>query len=392
MREYEMEPLQKDIVIPGIVKKKTDLVLEQIRAESRGKDRHLSGRTIRTEGRKFWTAVAVAAAAMGAVTACTAACLHWSRGLEEELHVTQGQKKYLEDKKIAAPAQTGSGMTSAGVTVTPVQSIVDSHFAFLSFQVEGYDLQEGKEPLFEDIEITVNGRDDISWSASFFDGTTTDDRERRISRDGTPIEELPDGSSWEQYMAEDKTMELDILMMCHEAGVFINAPVHVKFSNLGTVHKAEFFPDLEGVWELDVNLAGSDQVRHVKAGKEIGDSKVIVSVAEISPISLQVTYEIEAQPEKIEGVGEDSLPVSTGKYKEPPILTGVRLKDGTLLIGICNGGMATWDDMEKGIYRENFATSKVIDIEQVDGLLYLKSDLEGETVIDEEHLYIVPVE
>ncbi|MCI8727148.1 MAG: DUF4179 domain-containing protein [Hungatella sp.] len=391
MREKEMDLLVKEIEIPEIVQRKADIAFKRIQEEDWERRRIISYRKARN--RKFAVIVAATAGIMAAVTACTAAYLHWSRGLEAELHVTEAQKRYLEDIKIAAPAGEDSGVTSGGVTVTPVQSIVDSRFAFLSFKIEGYDLEEGKEPCFENIGITVDGSADFSWSASFYNGLTTDEMGRAVCQDGTLVQDLPEGVFAEQYVAEDGTMEYDVLMMANvEEGMFIDAPVHVVFENLGIVHKAEFFPDLEGRWEFDINLSGSDKVRHVMSGNEIGDSGAVVNHADISPISLQVTYDFEAQPEEIEGVGEDGQPITSTLYKEPPVLTGVRLKDGTLLVGICNGGMTSWEDLEKGIYKETFATSRVIDTEKVDALLYLKPDGNGETMFAEENLYIVPVE
>ncbi len=391
MREQEIEMLQSEVIIPEIVQRKANLAFRQIQEESREKERVISYR--RARNRKFLVAVAAAAGIMGAITACTAVYLHWSRGLEAELHVSEEEKRYLEDIKIVAPAGENSGVTSAGVTVTPIQSIVDSKFAFLSFKIEGYDLEEGKEPCFENIGITVDGSADFSWSASFYDGLTTDEMGRVACQDGTLVQDLPEGVPVEQYVAEDGTMEYDVFMIANvEEGIFIDAPVHVVFENLGTVHKAEFFPDLEGRWEFDIKLSGSDKVRHVSSGNEIGDSGAVVNYADISPISLQVTYDFEAQPEEIEGVGKDGQPIISTLYKEPPVLTGVRLKDGTLLVGICNGGMTSWEDLEKGIYKETFATNRVIDTEEVDALLYLKPDGNGENMFAEENLYIVPVE
>lgn len=391
MREEDIRILQRDIEIPDVVLKKADLAFKRIQEESREQERISLYR--RAKNRKIRIAMAAAAAVMGMVTACTAAYLHWSRGMEAEFHATEEQKRYLEEIKIASPAEKERGVTYEGVTVTPIQSIVDSQFAFLAFKIEGYELEEGKEPCFENIGITVDGRDDISWNAGFYDGLTVDEYGRAVCEDGTLVQDLPEGVTAERFVREDGSMELDIEMLPYrEDGFFIDAPVHVVLENLGTVYKAEFVPDLEGKWELDMKLSGSDKMRHMDVGKEIGDSGAVVSYAEISPISLQVTYEFEAQAIELEAVGANREPVTVSDYKEPPAVTGVRLKDGTMLMGICFGGMTKWVDLEKGIYRETFALKRVIDAEQVDGLLFFKPDEEGENVLGEENLYVVPVE
>lgn len=115
IREYEMESLQGDIVVPELVQRKAELAFRRIQVEIRERERIAFYRKKR--GRRFWVSIAVAAAVMGAVTACTAAYIRWNKGLEEEFHVTAEQKNCLEDNKITALLQTNICASWTGMAV-----------------------------------------------------------------------------------------------------------------------------------------------------------------------------------------------------------------------------------------------------------------------------------
>ena len=60
--------------------------------------------------------------------------------------------------------------TDAGVTVSAQQSITDNYYTYLSFKVEGYRLEDGKQPDFENVSVTVDGKQDFSSGSSFYSG------------------------------------------------------------------------------------------------------------------------------------------------------------------------------------------------------------------------------
>lgn len=388
MRETNViENLQKDIVIPEDVQAKADRAFEQIKAES---DQKRKGRTGKMTWRTMKIAVAAAALTIGTVSVCAATYLHWSSGLEEEFHATAQQKQYLEERQIAAPVN--ESVTEGNITITAQQSIVDSKFAYLSFKVEGYDLEEGKEPAFESIGITVDGKEDFSWSGRFFNGWMKDENGGLAYANGWAPDRNENGVMQENFVAEDGSLEFELRLQTDGTdGFFTGAKVHLEFKNLGTVSKAEYFPDLEETWVLDVVLQGSDEVRSLTLSEKLGNSGATVTGAEISPISLQVTYDFPAQQVEMEGVDENGEPVKTYSHVEPPLLTGVRLKDGTMLTGLFDGGQEGYEDVEKGVYKVMFATNRILDTEQVDALLFIKNAQEGDQKLTEDNLYIVPV-
>lgn len=389
MRENDLiDRLQQDIAIPAIVQERADFALKQIKSERTHK-------TMKRKNRKWkaiWIPIVAAILALG-TTVCAAMYIQWSKGLETRLQVTEEQKQSLEEKEIAAPVN--DNVTEQGITVTALQTIVDSRFAYLAFQVDGYDVEEGMQPDFEYMTIKIDGDDEYEYNllmGSFFNGLQMDDQGNFIYLDGSPAKETADGRVIEKYADENGSMEYTMLLMTARDGdSFIGKPLHLEFHNLGTIDKAEFSPDIEGTWTFDFTLCGSDEVRSCELSEALGDSGASVVKAEISPISLHVTYDMPLQETEIDGVNENGDAVKSTTFVEAPYLTGVRLKDGTLLTGITGGGVEGYPDGNEKFYQAVFATRSIIEPDQVDALLFIKSYPEGKEPITEENLYIVPV-
>ena len=91
------------------------------------------------------------------------------------------------------------------------------------------------------------------------------------------------------------------------------------------------------------------------------------------------------------GIDENGQEIICTTYQEPPAFTGVQMKDGTIYTGISNGVMAGYVDNDSDTYECKIALSQVIDVDQVESLLFIKSYPEGEQPLTEENLYFVPV-
>lgn len=372
MRErMPIDQLRRDIDIPDIVWERANLAFQQIQAEGAQmtrKEERKQNRSVKYErerrGNGRWKAawIPVAAVLVLGSSVCAAAYMQWSRGLEKELQATEQQKQMLEEQQITTPLH--DSVTEKGITVTALQTIVDSRFAYLAFRVEGYDVEEGMEPDFEYRNIEVGGNRDCDLlMGHFFD----------------------DGNGNMEY-----TM---LLANCDEPGYFVGKPIHLELCNLGTVHKAAFTPDIDATWTFDFILQGSDKVRECRLSEMLGDSGATVVEAQISPISLYVAYDMPLQMQAIDGVDENGQPIQSTTFVEAPHLTGVRLKDGTLLDGITTGGGSEgYMSDDTNLYEAVFATGSIIDPEQVDALLFIKSQPEGEAELTEENLYIVPIQ
>lgn len=390
-KEKAIETLQMDIVIPDIVQQRADLVFDQIKREQTGKRGKMMTYSGKAARKGMWIAVAAAVLVFG--TAACAAYMHWSRGMEEKFNVTQEQKVYLEENQITVPMN--DSVTQEGITVTVQQSIVDAHFAYLSFRVDGYHVEEGVQPGFEYVIRTVDGAHINMSGGGFFDNLHRDAYGNITYTDGTPAKETADGSVIAKYANDDGSMEyIMTLMMNEKDNSLIGKTIHIEFQNLGTLDKAAFIPDIDAVWAFDLTLEGSDQIRSIELSQPVGDSGVTVTKAEISPISLYVELDFPLQIVPIEGVDQDGNAIQSTTFVEAPRMTGVRLKDGTRLTGIVQGGSDGYDDDDQNTYRVYRGIDHIINPEEVDALLFEKSGAETNEEyynMPEEKLYIVPL-
>ncbi len=382
------ERLQETIVVPDIVQQRADLVLAQIRKESIAERE--GGKQMRYAGRRMWAAVAAAVLVLGLGTVACAVYLHWSRGMEEWFDATPEQKEYLEETRITVPMN--DSVTQEGVTVTAQQRIVDARFVYLSFRIDGYRVEDGIEPCFEYVDTTVNGEPVNIMGGHFFDNLHRDADGNITYTDGTTAKETADGSIIGKYVGEDGSMEYLMTLMTADGRSLIGQPLHIEFRNLGIVSKAAYTPDIEAAWTFDFTLEASEQVRSIELSQPVGDSGATITKVEISPISLYAEFDFPMQTVPIEGIDQNGNTIQSTTFAEVPGLVGVRLKDGTRLTGIMQGGSDGYDGDDQDTYIVSRGIDRIIDPAEVDALLFMKEGAETNEKyynMPEEKLYIV---
>ena len=304
--------------------------------------------------------------------------------------MTEEQKVQLEEEHAVAFAM--QECTKQGVTITAEQSITDNYFAHIVFRVDGYTLADGAEPAFESMEIKVDGTDDFDWTAGFYDGLITGPDGRAVYADGSPID-YDSGESLERFVMEDGSLEYMITLACHDKGYFIDKPIHVELKNLGTVAKAEYLEtDVEGIWSFDWNLQGKDSMDVYTLQAPLGDSGAVIKKAELSPVSIHAEYDFPLTQVTEEGFDENGQPIEAHTFAEPPMLSGVKMKDGTLYPYLMDGGSMGYDEGDLNTYMVTFATDRIINVEQVESLLFTRSYPEDGSAPTEENFYVVPLE
>lgn len=379
-----IQGLQQDMEVPESVWQKYTETLSELPDRGNGASRARS---------RKWVLPAAAAAVLtvGVVSASASAYLRWSRSLEEQLQITTEQEQMLEEQKLAVPI--GQSVTQGDVTVTAQQSIVDNYFAYISFKVEGYEVEEGVQPEFAGVDIYVEGEDDYTCGRTyeFYNGLTSGPDGRAVhAADGTPLGEDEETD----YMMDDGSLEYLLRMTSTERGVFLDKQIHVELKDLGVFRQKseDVTVEAEGTWSFDWTLTGSDEMETYDLNAPLGDSGATVVKAELSPISIALQYEFPRQEETEMGVDQDGSEFVHRTYAEPPYFSGVRLKDGTLLTSLGNGGSAGYANERSDTYEVKAGFARVINVDEVDGLLFVKSWPEGEQPLTEENLYIVPVE
>ena len=374
--------LQQDIEIPENVWGNYSKTLSNL------PDKPEAGRRYKPCKRKLWSAAAAAILLVSTISISAAARIPWSKGLELGLQITEPLRIALEENHMSNFVE--QPVTQGNVTVTAQQSIVDNYFAYLSFKVDGYTLAEGAEPGFSEIEITVDNDDDFSWSSSFYDGTAKGSNGEVLDLDGKTLTE--DGKI--SYQMKDGSLEFQVLMMNTEKGYFLDKPVHARLKGLGVYDKkaGNINVEAQGEWEFDWTLAGSSAARQDNLNAPLENSDATVLKAELSPISVSVTYQYPRQGETKTAFYEEGEEFEYQEFKEPPYFTGVRMKDGTIYTGISDAGMGRYESEDSDRYEYTAGLSRVIDVEQVDSLLFIKSYPEGEQPLTEENLYFVSLE
>lgn len=375
-----LDILKKDIVIPENVQDKADEAFAKIRREAEGRKSAPmeieSGRAVRMKpegrkairlherrGRRIAAATAAAVIALSTITA-GAAYLKWSKGLEKELAVTDEQKEKAEGTGLAGFPNLS--VEDQGITITAQQSIIDNYYGYLAFKVEGYQAGKGEKPDFDGLSITVDGKD-ISYTYGVEAGAVVD---------------------------EAGSFEYQIQLYADGGkGSMIDKKIEVEFSDLGVIReKAGMAEDvIKGNWAFKWKLTGSDEIYTAKVNEKLGDSGATVTGAEVSPISIKAVYDFPAKMIKEKAYDESAgTEYEAEMLAEPPLLAGVKLKDGTLVMDT-QGGVLGYTDGGKKNYEERYGMGRILDVDEVESLLFVKKPLEEERELTEDDLYVVNI-
>lgn len=383
IRNETIYRLQQDIEVPEIVTKKANETLEQIRMNSAANNKQIPYMKSNKNHKKRYAVIALAATlAIGTVTAY-AAYAEWSKGLKEELRISENSQNRLTENGMAA--FSGASVTDAGITVTAQQSITDNYYTYLSFKIDGYSVEQGVQPAFEYISVSVDGQEDFGLDASFYNGLIPDENGKPIPADGSKSDVNTDGSI--DYVMDDGSLEYHmVLNKSDEKGFFIGKKLHVEFKNLGSVAKTDYTPDVNGTWVLDMTLGGADISRYTETEQKLGDSGATVTSVELSPISARVTYDFPRIEETEEYEDENGDLRTHTYYKDAPTVSGIKLKDGTTIMNLYGGGSEGYPSEDSNEYISTFTFNRVIDSDQVASVLFRKAtENSGNEAADPEY-------
>ena len=381
----KIEILREELVIPQIVQQKADAAYVMIREQKEGSGDVLvreNRASVREEERSLHkikrakkilplVAVAVMLLAGFAVAACT----RWSAGMSEKWQVEEQQKESLQEEGAVSFAM--QSQIQNGITITAEQSITDNHSVYLAFRVEGYTLQEGLSPGFEEMEVTVDGVDGANYSAGFYDGLVTGEDGMLEYADGSDAKQDEEGSIISRYVREDGSMSYFISMTESEKGWALGRDIHVAFKNLcGYEDKAgELDPEsvVSGNWNFAWNLQGTDRLKEWTLEVPVGDSGAVINRVELSPASGYVECDWPRQRETRQAVGPDGELIEISRWVRAPRMSGVKLKDGTeyryLFSGDGGEGYLS-TDQETTQYYACRGNERIIDPDQVVSLFF----------------------
>lgn len=373
----EKKILQEDVELPEVVLSKANHALEMIRQEETENMAADNQKNSKKNTRRIKSQVAVAAAvcvlAVGGVSAVAAIHHNWGRGMSGNIQATDTEQQKLTDDGVAVvypekEEYEALKVTNNGVTIVPDTVIVDAQFAYLSFTISGYNLPEGEEPGFEDVNITSDDMG-INMFGGMYDGIVCNEEGAPVYEDGSELKFTDNGDIVNHYYDENGNLEYFIQAHIAEAGdTMLGKTVKVDFKNLGSLYKTEFTDGVEGDWNFEITLPSVSSAKEFDVNKAIDGTSFTLTKLEISPVSLNATYTTDNAPE----ANQDDLGV--------PCVKGVVLKDGSRLPYLTDGGSIGYTDDSKTEAYNILGYDRVIDVDNVKALIISPTGNTSDTV------------
>lgn len=373
----EKKILQEDVELSEVVLSKANHALEMIRQEETENMAADNQKNSKKNTRRIKSQVAAAAAvcvlAVGGVSAVAAIHHNWGRGMNGNIQATDTEQQKLTDDGVAVvypekEEYEALKVTNNGVTIAPNTVIVDAQFAYLSFTISGYNLPDGDEPGFEDVNMTSDDME-INMYGGMYDGIVCNEEGAPVYEDGSELQFTDSGDIVSHYYDENGNLEYFIQAHIAEAGdTMLGKTVKVDFKNLGTLYKAEFTDGVEGDWNFEITLPSVSSAREFDVNKAIDGTSFTLTKLEISPVSLNATYTTDNAPE----ANQDDLGV--------PCVKGVVLKDGSRLPYLTDGGSIGYTDDSKTEAYNVFGYDRVIDVDNVKALIISPTGNTSDTV------------
>lgn len=373
----EKKILQEDVELPEVVLSKANHALEMIRQEETENMAADNQKNSKKNTRRIKSQVAAAAAvcvlAVGGVSAVAAIHHNWGRGMSGNIQATDTEQQKLTDDGVAVvypekEEYEALKVTNNGVTIVPDTVIVDAQFAYLSFTISGYNLPEGEEPGFEDVNITSDDMG-INMSGGMYDGIVCNEEGAPVYEDGSELKFTDSGDIVNHYYDENGNLEYFIQAHIAEAGdTMLGKTVKVDFKNLGSLYKTEFTDGVEGDWNFEITLPSVSSAKEFDVNNAIDGTSFTLTKLEISPVSLNATYTTDNAPE----ANQDDLGV--------PCVKGVVLKDGSRLPYLTDGGSIGYTDDSKTEAYNILGYDRVIDVDNVRALIISPTGNTSDTV------------
>lgn len=373
----EKKILQEDVELPEVVLSKANHALEMIRQEETENMAADNQKNSKKNTRRIKSQVAAATAvcvlAVGGVSAVAAIHHNWGRGMSGNIQATDTEQQKLTDDGVAVvypekEEYEALKITNNGVTIVPDTVIVDAQFAYLSFTISGYEVAEGEEPGFEDVNITSDDMG-INMSGGMYDGIVSNEEGAPVYEDGSELQFTDSGDIVSHYYDGNGNLEYFIQAHIAEAGdTMLGKTVKVDFKNLGSLYKTEFTDGVEGDWNFEITLPSVSSAKEFDVNKAIDGTSFTLTKLEISPVSLNATYTTDNAPE----ANQDDLGV--------PCVKGVVLKDGSRIPYLTDGGSIGYTDDSKTEAYNILGYDRVIDVDNVKALIISPTGNTSDTV------------
>lgn len=326
------------------------------------------------KSRKRLVPIAIAATLALGITAF-AAVTHWSSGFLQKMNISGEQMERLQDSDSSLVAMPNVSDTHDGITVSTAQCLFDGNSVRMSFYVEGYELNKTIEPELEYLNILLDGKIGHNYDWNFFDGIDWTNRKNPVMADGSPVQEDEDGNYIRNYRIADSKMEIDL-----NWSPFVDGDGRLSGDDLSgktiTVIMQNF-GDKQGKWTLEWTFDNLEQGKTFTLDYALGNTGAKVNEVTLYSASCVVKYDFPKKDIETDAYDENGKLYKTMDFAEPPALVGVKLKDGTVLADINDGGSNGYEngDLNEFVSRVNF--SRIIETDEIDSLLFAKNQFKA---------------
>ena len=417
-----LELLQQEVEIPAVVQKRAQDAFDQIHREARLADQGI----VRTDGearreeqtmkkrgkrtkRALVVAVLAAVLALGTMTVAVAAfrgslteslkgMFHISQNQEEDLmgredgllsiieteaqdHETSGvteSENAMEESSTAgdeeeSEAETDenglvlsegdvTSVTHNGVTVKLTQAMVDQYHIVVSVRVEGLPENTTESTGFAETRMQFIG-------------------EEKFGSMGRGELKAEEGALEWAYTIRPRNQQDPV------PGWFFGKQLEIRLTDLEVfVGKEQGSTKImEGDWVLRWTVHGTEDTTVFELNKELGNTGATVTTVTITPISVETRYEFAKQVHQVEGGGTT--------HKDPPVLRGVVLKDGTVYTQLTGRELMRYTAGSDTEYIITGQAQYMLDVNEIESLLFADY---GKPMVDEnnrilDHVYVVPL-
>ena len=292
-----------DVEIPRIVREKADSALASVRKEAANGSMEESEMTRKTKKKNFkrWPGIAAAAAVvvmLGGGIVFAAINHFWSDGMREVLEAEEEQLQTLEEQGNIQYFDPADAVTNDGITIRPMELVADSRSAMVTFLVSGLDsnVASGKELLFDHFYAELDEGSVFGADGRFYESRITDENGMEGFEYIMHVHGMNDGSA-----------------------ALLGRQLYVELRDLAlSGGKAEAGEVLaQGTWSFDISLPAEDSDITMETEYPLSDSVYTVEQIKLSPLSLQVFYQVNGE-------------VEMGRWdSNVPVIYGIRLKDGS---------------------------------------------------------------
>lgn len=341
------------------------------------------------KSRKKFVPIAVVAVLVLGITAF-AAVTQWSSGFLQKMNINGEQMKKLQNSNSSLVTMPNVSDSHDGITVSTAQCLFDGNSVRMSFYVEGYELDNTVEPELEHINILLDGEIGHNYDWCFFNGIDWSDRKNPVMADGSPIQEDENGNYIKNYRIADGKMEIDLNWSPYVEGGERLSGDDLSGKTITVI--MQNFGDKKGKWTLEWTLDNLEQGKTFTLNSELENTGIRVNEVTLYSASAVVKFDFPKTEIETDAYDENGKLYKTTDFAEPPELVGVKLKDGTVVTDINDGGSGGYENgnMNEFVARTNF--SKIIDTDEIDSLLFIKNyPSDGTIKITEKDCYAVKV-